>query len=83
VGTLVEAPIEAMQTARCGTRRRAQTFEESGPDGHPVRRAGPVGLAATAIPLHLLLRRELRDAPEEVQAQGWPIRLMQVLLRST
>jgi len=38
-----------------------------------------LGFAATAIPLHLLLRRELRDAPEDVQAQGWPIRLMQVL----
>jgi len=38
-----------------------------------------LGLAATAIPLHLLLRRELRDAPEDIRAQGWPIRLMQVL----
>jgi 1-acyl-sn-glycerol-3-phosphate acyltransferase len=38
-----------------------------------------LGFAATAIPLHLLLRRELRDAPEDVRAQGWPIRLMQVL----
>jgi pimeloyl-ACP methyl ester carboxylesterase/1-acyl-sn-glycerol-3-phosphate acyltransferase len=38
-----------------------------------------LGFAATAIPLHLLLRRELRDAPEEVRAQGWPIRLIQVL----
>jgi pimeloyl-ACP methyl ester carboxylesterase/1-acyl-sn-glycerol-3-phosphate acyltransferase len=38
-----------------------------------------LGFAATAIPLHLLLRRELRDAAEEVRAQGWPIRLIQVL----
>lgn len=38
-----------------------------------------MGLAATAIPLHVLLRRELRDAPEDIQAQGWPIRLVQVL----
>jgi 1-acyl-sn-glycerol-3-phosphate acyltransferase len=37
------------------------------------------GIAAAAIPLHLLLRRELRDAPEDIQAQGWPIRLVQVL----
>jgi pimeloyl-ACP methyl ester carboxylesterase/1-acyl-sn-glycerol-3-phosphate acyltransferase len=38
-----------------------------------------LGFAATAIPLHLFLRRELRDAPEDVRAQGWPIRLIQVL----
>ncbi len=38
-----------------------------------------LGFAATAIPLHLLLRRELRDAPEDIRAQGWPIRMMQVL----
>ncbi len=38
-----------------------------------------LGFAATAIPLHLLLRRELRDAPEAVRAQGWPIRLLQVV----
>jgi 1-acyl-sn-glycerol-3-phosphate acyltransferase len=37
------------------------------------------GIAATAIPLHLLLRRELRDAPEDIRSQGWPIRLVQVL----
>ena len=37
------------------------------------------GIAATAIPLQVLLRRELRDAPEDIQAQGWPIRLVQVL----
>jgi 1-acyl-sn-glycerol-3-phosphate acyltransferase len=38
-----------------------------------------LGFAATAIPLHLLLRRELRDAPEAVRSQGWPIRLLQVI----
>lgn len=38
-----------------------------------------LGFGAVAIPLHLLLRKELRDAPEEVRAQGWPIRLLQVL----
>jgi pimeloyl-ACP methyl ester carboxylesterase/1-acyl-sn-glycerol-3-phosphate acyltransferase len=38
-----------------------------------------LGFAATAIPLHFFLRRELRDAPEDVRAQGWPIRLIQVL----
>lgn len=38
-----------------------------------------LGFAAVAIPLHLLLRRELLDAPEEVRSQGWPIRLLQVL----
>src|SRR5205814_7444754 len=38
-----------------------------------------VGFAATVLPLHLLLRRQLRDAPEDVRAQGWPIRLVQVL----
>jgi pimeloyl-ACP methyl ester carboxylesterase/1-acyl-sn-glycerol-3-phosphate acyltransferase len=38
-----------------------------------------LGFAATAIPLHLLLRKELRNAPEDIRAQGWPIRLMQVL----
>ena len=38
-----------------------------------------MGFAALAIPLHLVLRRELRDAPKDVQAQGWPIRLLQVL----
>lgn len=38
-----------------------------------------LGFAATAIPLHLLLRKELRNEPEDVRAQGWPIRLMQVL----
>jgi 1-acyl-sn-glycerol-3-phosphate acyltransferase len=38
-----------------------------------------LGFAATAIPLHLFLRRELRDAPDDVRSQGWPIRLLQVL----
>jgi 1-acyl-sn-glycerol-3-phosphate acyltransferase len=38
-----------------------------------------LGFAATAIPLHLLLKRELRDAPEELRALGWPIRLIQVV----
>jgi pimeloyl-ACP methyl ester carboxylesterase/1-acyl-sn-glycerol-3-phosphate acyltransferase len=38
-----------------------------------------LGFASVAIPLHLLLRKQLRDAPEDVRAQGWPIRLMQVL----
>ncbi len=38
-----------------------------------------LGMAATAIPLHVFLRRELKDAPEDIRAQGWPIRLMQVL----
>jgi pimeloyl-ACP methyl ester carboxylesterase/1-acyl-sn-glycerol-3-phosphate acyltransferase len=37
------------------------------------------GFAATAIPLHLFLKKGLLDAPEDVRAQGWPIRLMQVL----
>jgi 1-acyl-sn-glycerol-3-phosphate acyltransferase len=38
-----------------------------------------LGVAAGAIQLQLLLRRELRDAPEDVRSQGWPIRLIQVL----
>ena len=38
-----------------------------------------LGVAATAIPLNLLLKRELRDAPEELRALGWPIRLIQVV----
>ena len=38
-----------------------------------------LGFAATAIPLHLLLRRELRDSTDDVRSQGWPIRLIQVL----
>jgi len=38
-----------------------------------------LGFAAAAVPLHLFLRRELIDAPEDIRAQGWPIRLMQVL----
>ena len=38
-----------------------------------------LGFAATAIPLQILMRRELRDAPEDMQSQGWPIRLMHIL----
>ncbi len=38
-----------------------------------------VGFAAGAIPLHLLLRKQLVGAPDDIRAQGWPIRLMQVL----
>ena len=45
----------------------------------PRKSATLLGFAAAAIPLDLLLRRKLRDAPEEVRSQGWPIRLMHVL----
>ena len=38
-----------------------------------------LGFAATAIPLHLALKNELRDAPEDLLALGWPIRLIQVV----
>jgi len=38
-----------------------------------------LGFAATAIPLNFLLKRELRDAPEDLRALGWPIRLIQVI----
>jgi 1-acyl-sn-glycerol-3-phosphate acyltransferase len=38
-----------------------------------------LGFAAVTVPLQILLRRELRDAPDEVRAQGWPIRLAEVL----
>ncbi|MGA2714083.1 MAG: lysophospholipid acyltransferase family protein [Bryobacteraceae bacterium] len=38
-----------------------------------------LGIAAAALPVHFLLRRELRDAPEDIRSQGWPIRLVQVL----
>jgi len=38
-----------------------------------------LGFAAAAIPLHLLLRKQLVGAPEDIRAQGWPIRLMHVL----
>lgn len=38
-----------------------------------------LGFGAVAIPLHLLLRKELVDASEDVRAQGWPIRLIHVL----
>jgi pimeloyl-ACP methyl ester carboxylesterase/1-acyl-sn-glycerol-3-phosphate acyltransferase len=37
------------------------------------------GFAATLIPLHFLLRRELKNSSEDVRAQGWPIRLLQVI----
>ena len=55
---------------------------------HP-RKSGPkflrgialaaLGFAATALPLYLFLRRETRNSPEHVRAQGWPIQLMHVL----
>src|SRR6185437_12306992 len=38
-----------------------------------------LGFAATAIPLQLILRRELRDASDDIREQGWPIRLLQVI----
>jgi pimeloyl-ACP methyl ester carboxylesterase/1-acyl-sn-glycerol-3-phosphate acyltransferase len=38
-----------------------------------------LGFAAVAIPLHMFLRRELAGAPPQVQAAGWPIRLMQAM----
>lgn len=38
-----------------------------------------LGFAAVAIPLHLVLRRELRNSPEDMREQGWPIQLLQVL----
>jgi pimeloyl-ACP methyl ester carboxylesterase/1-acyl-sn-glycerol-3-phosphate acyltransferase len=38
-----------------------------------------LGFGAAAVPLHLLLRKQLVGAPEDIRAQGWPIRLMQVL----
>jgi len=38
-----------------------------------------LGFASVAIPLHLLLRRELRNAPQDIRTQGWPIRILQVL----
>ncbi len=38
-----------------------------------------LGFTAGAIPLHLLRRKQLVGAPEDIRAQGWPIRLMQVL----
>ena len=38
-----------------------------------------LGIAASAIPLNLLLKRELKDAPEELRTLGWPIRLIQVV----
>ena len=49
--------------------------------GKLARSAGfaALGCAAIAIPMHLFLRRELVGAPDVIRAQGWPIRLMQVL----
>lgn len=41
-----------------------------------------LGFAAVAIPLHLFLRKQLANAPEDLQEQGWPIRLMHVLFRN-
>lgn len=38
-----------------------------------------LGFAATAIPLYLVLRKELEDAPEDIRTQGWPIQLLQIL----
>ncbi len=38
-----------------------------------------LGFAVIAIPLHLVLRKELRDAPEDIREQGWPIQILQVL----
>ena len=38
-----------------------------------------LGFAAVAIPLHLVLRKQLAGAPKDLQEQGWPIRLMHVL----
>ena len=49
--------------------------------GKLARSAGfaALGCAAIAIPMHLFLRRELVGALDVIRAQGWPIRLMQVL----
>ena len=49
--------------------------------GKLARTAGfaALGFAAVAIPLQLFLRRELAGSPDVIRAQGWPIRLMQVL----
>lgn len=47
-----------------------------------ILRAGAyaaVGFAAVAVPLHVLLRKELRDTPGDMQEQGWPIQMLQVL----
>ena len=46
-----------------------------------VRSAATVllGFVATAIPLYLLAGRQRHGAAEGIRAQGWPIRLMQVL----
>src|SRR5258708_34037012 len=37
-----------------------------------------LGFAAVAIPLQVLLRRELRDSAEDIRSQGWPIQLLHV-----
>lgn len=37
------------------------------------------GFAATLIPLHILLRYELKDESEDVRHAGWPIQLLQVI----
>src|SRR5690242_12854871 len=37
------------------------------------------GFAATVIPLHFLLRRELKDSSEDIKHAGWPIQLLQVI----
>ncbi|HVV47215.1 MAG TPA: alpha/beta fold hydrolase [Bryobacteraceae bacterium] len=37
------------------------------------------GFAATLIPLHFLLRRELKDSSEDIKHTGWPIQLLQVI----
>jgi len=38
-----------------------------------------LGFAAMTIPLRVLLRRELRDVPADIGAQGWPIQLAELL----
>ena len=38
-----------------------------------------LGFAAAAVPLHRIVRKQLVGAPEDIRAQGWPIRLMHVL----
>ncbi len=38
-----------------------------------------LGFAAVTIPVRLLLRRELREAATDMQSQGWPIQLAEVL----
>lgn len=64
------------------------TLKLPGKQGNDKRIAGRIagsatlaalGFAAAAIPLHLFLRKELRGSSDDIRAQGWPIRLMQVL----